>query len=561
MVSKPHLGSRPDGMQIYEKGTNMFELPRKIFDYVVIGSGVGGCVVANRLSANPDIQVLLLEAGPLDDDQDIHNVELTSLFAVWQKPQFDWSLSTVEEPGLDGRKMPILQGKVAGGGSSVHGRIFIRGHRRDFDAWNYAGNQGWAFDDVLPYFKQCEDYFGPPSEHRGKGGPLPVMDLPKDRRSAAAEAFVGGVGELGFASDWDFNGPQQEGGAGFIQSTTTRDFKRASAFTSYIDPIKGKRKNLTIEYQAHATRLLLENKRAVGIEFSQNGVLRQVKATREVILSAGPLNTPKILLLSGVGSAADLQKLRLPVVVDLPGVGRNLQDHLNVRMCWESKVEQKVPMIICEASMFLHTRTSVLKASPNLQLFFGGFSFPGLGVDFNRGFALVPVVCRPQSVGHVWLRSTDPFEPLNIQTNYLTCEYDMSVLLAGIKLGREIVQTSPFVKMLGRELLPGPEVGTDIQKLRKYIRDTCITDWHPSGTCKMGLDAMAVVDPRLRVYGIEGLRVIDASIMPSVVSGNLQASLYMISEKGAEMVLQDAAAKTGGALERAHEKPVFKKTA
>jgi len=206
------------------------------FDYVVIGSGIGGCVVAGRLSENPSTRVLLLEAGPPDDDDDIHAVELTSLFATWTKPQFDWGLSTVEEPGLDGRKMPLLQGKVAGGGSSVHGRIFIRGHRRDFDHWNYMGNPDWDFNSVLPYFKKFEDYMGPPSEFRGVGGPVPVMDLPKDRQSSAAQAFVAGVSELGFKSDWDFNGPTQEGGAGFIQSTTTRDFKRASAYTSYIAP-------------------------------------------------------------------------------------------------------------------------------------------------------------------------------------------------------------------------------------------------------------------------------------------------------------------------------------
>src|ERR1700733_9738263 len=235
------------------------------FDYIVIGSGIGGCVVANRLSADSDTKVLLLEAGPRDDDADIHNVELTSLFAVWQKPQFDWGLTTVEEPGLDGRKMPLLQGKVGGGGSSLHGRIFIRRHRRDFDHWNYLGNENWSFQQVLPYFKKSEDYMGPRSDYRGTGGPLPVMDLPVDRQSAASQAFVAGVSELGFQSQWDFNGPKQEGGAGFIQSTTTRDFKRASAFTAYIDPIKNSRKNLVIEYEAFATRLLLDGKRVAGV--------------------------------------------------------------------------------------------------------------------------------------------------------------------------------------------------------------------------------------------------------------------------------------------------------
>ena len=268
------------------------------FDYIVIGSGIGGCVVANRLSADPNTKVLLLEAGPPDDDADIHNVELTSLFALWSKPQFDWGLSTVEEPGLDGRKMPITQGKVAGGGSSVHGRIFIRGHRRDFDHWNYMGNENWSFDDVLPYFKKSEDYSGPASEFRGVGGPLPVMDLPEDRRSAASKAFVSGVSELGFKSDWDFNGPKQEGGAGFIQSTTTPDFKRASAFTAYIDSIKDKRPNLTIQYEAFATRLQFDGKRVSGVEYLQSDSTQQARASREVIVSMGPLNTPKLLLLS-----------------------------------------------------------------------------------------------------------------------------------------------------------------------------------------------------------------------------------------------------------------------
>ena len=506
-------------------------------DYIVIGSGIGGSVVANRLSAKRDTKVLLLEAGPQDNDSDIHNVELTSLFAVWSKPQFDWGLTTVNEPGLDGRQMQILQGKVAGGGSSVHGRIFIRGHRRDFDHWNYMGNENWSFDQVLPYFKKCEDYMGPRSEFRGAGGPLPVMDLPEERRSAASKAFVAGVSELGFKSDWDFNGPTQEGGAGFIQSTTTRDLKRASAFTAYIDPVKAQRSNLMIEFEAFATRLMLEGKRAVGVEYQQNGSMRQVRASREVIISMGPLNTPKILLLSGIGPAEQLRKFDVPVVVDLPGVGENLQDHLNVRMCWESKIEQAIPMIICESSMFTFTRSGVPNASPDLQLFFGGFAFPGLGTDFNRGFALVPVVCRPQSVGRVWLRSRNPKDPLNIQTNYLTCDYDMSVLLAGIDLGRQIVATRAFDEMRGKELIPGPSIGSDKQKLRKYIKDTCITDWHPSGTCKMGLDAKAVVDPQLRVYGIDGLRVVDASIMPSVVSGNLQATIFMIAEKAADMIM------------------------
>jgi choline dehydrogenase len=514
------------------------------FDYVVIGAGGGGCVVANRLTADPNTRVLLLEAGPPDANADIHNVALTSLFALWS-PQagLDWGYSTEPEPGLGGRQMPVFQGKVAGGGTSVHGRIFIRGNRRDFDHWNYLGNENWGYDDLLPYMKKSETYLGPPSEFRGTDGPLPVMDLPKDRRSEASEAFVAGCAELtkyGFKGDWDFNAGVQEGGAGYIQSTTTPDFQRASAYTAYIDPIKDTRKNLTIVTEAYATKILFQGTKAVGLEYLKDGRTEQVRVTNEVVVSMGALNSPKLLLQSGVGRADDLKKLGIPVVADVPGVGENLQDHLNVRMCWAASREQQIPMIICESSLFTYSRQGVPLASPDLQLFFGGFAFPETGAAFNMGFALVPVVCRPTSVGRLWLRSNNPMDPPAFNMNYLTTDYDMSVLLYGMELGREIVNTKAFEGLRGAELLPGPEIGTDVEKLKDYTRRTCITDWHPSGSCKMGLDSMAVVDPRLRVYGVEGVRIVDASIMPSVVSGNIQASVFAIGEKGADMILQDA---------------------
>lgn len=503
------------------------------FDYIVVGAGAGGCVVANRCSANPNTTVLLLEAGGPDADPAIHRVDLPSLFTTW-RPELDWSLSTEEESGLNGRRMPIIQGRVKGGSTSVHGRIFIRGNRRDYDHWNYLGNSGWSYADVLPYFKKLEDYKGPPSELRGVGGPLPVIDLPKDRRTLAAEVFVEAAVEMGFQGNWDFNGSQQEGGAGFVQSSTTEDFKRASATVAYVDPIMN-RPNFTLQTGASTTRLLFEGNRAVGVEYRQNGRTQQARASAEVIISAGALNSPKLLLLSGIGPAEHLRSHNIPVVVDLPGVGQNFHDHLLVRVCYAVKKEQSTPMIICESSLFTSTRDGMGAASPDLQFFFGGFLFPELG-QLGSGFTLCPVLAQPQSIGNVSLRSNNPVDPPVIHANYLTSDADLQVLVKGITLGRELIHTHAFDGLRNQELIPGPKVTTE-QGLREYIRNTCITDWHPSCTCKMGRDTMAVVDPQLRVYGVEGLRVVDASIMPSIVSGNLQSSVYMIGEKAADMIL------------------------
>lgn len=521
------------------KGTDPVVVRESLeFDYIVVGSGAGGSVVANRLSADPNTSVLLLEAGGPDTDPAFHQVEVPALFGLWWgagQADRDWGFATEVEAGLNGRKMPILQGKVEGGSTSTHGRIFIRGNRRDFDHWNYLGNEGWSFSDVLPYFIKLEDYHGNVSELRGVGGPLTVIDLPKDRRTPAAEAFVDGAVELGFQGDWDFNGPQQEGGAGFTQSTTTDSLQRASAAVAYIQPILA-RSNFTLQTGAAATRILLEGNRAVGVEYLQGGRLRQARASAEVVISAGALNTPKLLLLSGIGPAKQLQAHDIAVTADLPGVGENFHDHLLARVCYATTTEQPVPIIISESSLFTSTRAGMGAASPDLQFFFGGFLFPDVPHS-GPGFTLVPVVAQPRSVGSVRLRSKDPTEPPVINANYLASDTDRKVLLEGIDLGRELIHTHAFDGLRGAEIIPGTDVTTE-RDLSEYIRNTCITDWHPSCTCKMGRDPMAVVDPQLRVHGVDGLRIADGSIMPSIVSGNLQATIYMIGEKGADMILQ-----------------------
>lgn len=505
----------------------------KSFDYIITGAGASGCPIANRLSANPNISVLLLEAGGPDTDPTFRRLDVPALFELWQPP-YDWGFSTEEEQGLDGRRMPFLQGKVLGGSSSTNGRIFIRGNRRDFDYWNYLGNEGWSYKDVLHYFKKFEDYEGGESEYHGVGGPVSIRELPNP--TPAAQAFVQACVELGYKGPpWDFNGAVQEGAGMFTQSTTTRQGTRASTAVAYIHPIRDRR-NLTVETNAFTTRVLMEGDQAVGVEYIQGGTSHKVGASTEVIVSAGAFLSPKLLMLSGIGPADHLRSHGVPVVVDLPGVGKNLQDHLIVRLCFSSRGPQPVPDIISEACLFTYTRGGLAAASPNLQFFFGGFVFPEVGK--GPGFTTCPLVTQPQSVGSLSLRSNNPLDPPVIRMNYFSSDLDMKVLLHGMALGRELIHARAFDEMRGEELLPGADVKTE-EALRAYIRRGCITDWHPSCSCKMGHDRDAVVDPQLRVHGVRGLRVADASIMPRITNCNLNSSCIMIGEKASDLILAD----------------------
>jgi choline dehydrogenase len=504
----------------------------KTFDYIVVGAGAAGSVIASRLSAQPDRSVLLLEAGGSDEFfTKTRFLDLPSLFSLWG-PDTDWGYSTEPSPGMNGRSIPITQGKVLGGGSSTNGRIYLRGNRRDYDHWNALGNEGWSYQDVLPYFKKYESYSRDENEFHGGSGPVSVLELPNP--TPVAQAFMQSCIEHGFAGPTDLNGARQENAVGYCQSTTTPDLARASAAVAYLHPIE-KRPNFTLKTRVHVTRVLFEGSRAVGVEYVEDGATRQARASAEVIASAGAFNMPKLLMQSGIGPAAHLRAHGIPVVADLPGVGENLQDHLLVRMSWHLKQKQPDLIILSEVNLFTYSRPGLGAASPDLMYMFAPFFFPEYG-PVDAGVTLVPVVAQPQSVGTVRLRSSDPFDRPVISPNYLSSDADVEVLLRGIELGRELMGASALAPMIGDEVVPGPGNLSRAQ-LEQYIRNTAVTVWHPCGTCRMGHDRMAVVDPQLRVHGVEGLRVADCSVMPRIVNANLQATVLMIGEKAADMIL------------------------
>ena len=435
--------------------------------------------------------------------------------------------------------VPVARGKVLGGSSSINAMLYVRGNRLDFDAWNHLGNEGWSYDEVLPYFKKSEDFTGGPSTYRGAGGPLTV--IPHDRPTPVSECFFQAAAELGFADQgrgFDYNGERQDGSPFYYQATKTRAHTRASTAVAFLHPIIGK-PNLTLRSHAQVTRLLLKGTRVSGVEYVQEGQLVQASADHEVILCGGVYETPKLLMLSGIGPARTLQAHGLPVVVDLPGVGQNLQDHLILGVCFLSTQEQPhAPTLLAETGLFTRTRPGIAHASPDLQLKCAGLKFVNPPYDREGpGFTIAPVLTQPQSVGEVTLRSHDPFEAARIQPNSLSSDADMQVFLEGIELSRALAHSSAFAGFVGEELAPGPRVKSRTE-LREFIRNNATTLWHAVGTCKMGHDAMAVVDPRLRVHGLQGLRIADASVMPRIIAGNTNAACIMIGEKAADSIQQ-----------------------
>jgi choline dehydrogenase len=503
------------------------------YDYIVIGAGSAGCVLAARLSESGAAQVLLLEAGGPDANPDIHIP--ANAWRVWMTED-DWWLPTAPQAGAADRVLYLPRGKVLGGSSSINAMIYVRGNRADYDHWAYLGNVGWDYEGVLPYFKKSEDYWGGAGRHHGAGGPLTVSRI--HNPNPLTEAFLDAGRALGFEGNDDFAG-ESSLGVGLCDLTVS-DGRRCSAAGAFLRPAMN-RANLTVVTRAHVRRLLIEGGRCLGVEYESDGVLRRADARVETILSAGAFGSPKLLMLSGVGDAAQLQPLGIPVVQNLPGVGKNLQDHFLTFVIHEAKKPIPPPRYnILEAHLFGKTDSRLI--GPDHQPLFMNVAppLPYLDIPANA-YALAPGIIRPVSRGEARLTSLDPDAPMHIDPGYLREEKDVNALVHSLEVSREILNHAAFAEWRKGEVWPRE---TDKASLRRYVREVSETYHHHAGTCRMGVDAASVVDPELRVYGVAGLRVADASIMPDVVSGNTNAPSVMIGEKAADMIL---AAANGGA--------------
>ena len=519
-----------------------------MFDYIVVGAGSAGCVLASRLTESGRRSLLLLEAGPRDTDFWIHvPLGYGKLFA---RTDLNWAYESEPEPALNDRRIFTPRGKVLGGSSSINGLVYIRGQREDFDGWAVPG---WGFDDLLPYFRKSEDQSRGADPWHGVGGPLAVSDLP---RHELCDAFIASAMALGIPRNDDFNGATQEG-TGYYQATASRG-RRCSTAVGYLRPAE-KRPNLKIEVDALATRIHFRDRRAVGIEFRKKGEVHTVRAG-EIILCGGAFNSPQLLQLSGVGPRALLERHGIPVVHDSPGVGADLQDHFYVRTFWRCRkpitlnddmmslrrmalvglryfLFRQGPLTVSagHAAAFVRTRPDLKR--PDAQLYFINFSSAKRGGVLHRhsGFTCAVSQLQVESRGSVHLRSADPAAAPAIRYNYLATENDRRVMIEGLKLVRRIVNTAPLRDYVRAEYLPGPGVQGDSEWL-DYCRGMGETVFHPTSTCRIGV----VVDEKLKVKGLRGLRVIDASVMPAVPSGNINAAVIAIAEKGADLVKEDA---------------------
>ena len=534
------------------------------FDYIVVGAGSAGCVLAARLSEEPGTRVLLLEAGPADTSFWIH-LPIGYGKTMWDR-RVNWCYETDPDPNMNGRRIYWPRGKTLGGSSSINGLIYIRGQREDYDAWASAGNAGWGYDELLPYFRRSEKNARGANTYHGGEGPLKVSDI--GAKHELIEAFIAGAGQNGVPRTDDFNGRVQEG-AGYYQLTAWKGW-RCSTAVGYLKPARG-RANLRVETEAQAAGLVIENGRAVGVRYRQGGEMKTARCRAEVLLAAGAIQSPQLLQLSGIGPGALLSQHGIPVVCDLPGVGENLQDHLQIRLTFECSrpitTNDALNSWIGQARLgmqWLFKRTGPLAvginqggcfmralpdeaATPDIQFHVSTLSADMAGGKVHpfSGFTMSVCQLRPESRGHIRIRSTNPFEPPEMQPNYLDTELDRRTAVAGVKAARAIAASPAMRPLVKREVKPGPDAADDAALL-EFCRNNGATIFHPSGTCKMGHDPMAVVDARLRVHGVGALRVIDCSAMPTLVSGNTNAPVIAMAEKAVDMIREDAA-REGGA--------------
>jgi choline dehydrogenase-like flavoprotein len=532
------------------------------FDYIVTGAGSAGCVLANRLSASGKHKVLLLEAGGVDKSFWIH-VPM-GYARTFVDPRVNWMFESQPEERLNNRTLYQPRGKVLGGTSSINGMIYMRGHAADYDQWRQLGNEGWDYDSVLPYFRKAEDNERGADEFHGVGGPLRVSNQPHDWE--IARALLEACRQAGIPETPDFNGANQEG-CGYYQ-TTTNNKRRWSTAAAYLNPARG-RANLAIETNAHATRVILESSRAAGVEYRTPAGVKTARAQGEVIVSGGAFGSPQLLQLSGVGPGEHLRDMGIEVLHDLPGVGSNLQDHFNTYCTYRIARNLSLNSLrysfrdrMIAGARYVLTRTGPMTGNglyvgalvrsdtrferPDLQLNISAWSTiertrEGIVSHPHPGISISPVHLRPNGRGTVRLGSRDPLAPPRIHFDFMKSDHDMAVMLYGMRLARRIVRQQAMQKLLVEETLPGVRVRTE-EDMIADVRARGVSNLHPVGTCGMGRGTMAVVDPRLRVHRLTGLRVVDASIMPVIIAGNTNAPTIMIAEKASDMILEDARA-------------------
>lgn len=530
-------------------------------DYIVIGAGSAGCVVASRLSEDPKVNVILLEAGPKDRHPMIHVP--AGIRTLLEHPVINWNYSSEPEDGSGGRRIHWPRGKVLGGSSSINGMLYVRGNPADYDGWAQRGCNGWGYDDVLPFFMKSEDFRGDGGDekYRSKGGPLVVEDyrtiLPITHK------FIEAAQQAGFPLTKDYNGAQQEG-VSYSQMTRNRRF-RASTARTFLAEAKG-RPNLEIVTEAQTGKLLFDGKKCVGVAYRRGGRDLEVRANCEVIVCAGAVNSPHILQISGIGPAQHLQSIGVDVLHDSPGVGGNLNDHYVVRIShrikdmitinemargprllgeiakYAFKGNGALTMGVTAAMVFSRSREGL--SSPDLQLLYTPTSYTGRVIgDLEKKPGISVAICpvRPESRGTIMAENPDPMARPIIRPNYLSAENDSHVLFSGIQQTKSILEAPALAEVSLGQTVPTRDINT-VEDAKQWAKDEGATIYHPVGTCKMGEDAMSVVDPRLRVHGFEGLRVVDASVMPTVTTGNTNAPTIMIAEKAAAMIKEDAAA-------------------